>query len=146
MLGEYTSGCLPGLSVVDGRGLLSGMGRWVLLRHELPDGSWHYDWMLDPGTQPDAGLVSFRVMVRVDDWAQGFDAQRLAAHRRAYLQYEGEVSDGRGRVERVAGGTCEVEVDGAVFQVVLIEARRRWVGERVEGTGAGGRYRFRPAD
>lgn len=128
------------------RGLLSGMGRWVLLRHDLPDGSWHYDWMLESGVHPEGGLVTFRVMVRVDEWSQGFEAQRLAPHRRAYLDYEGEVSGGRGRVERVGEGKCDVEVDGAVFQVVLIEARRRWVGELVEGGPHLGRYRFRPGD
>jgi hypothetical protein len=121
------------------------MGRWVLLHHELPspspDGSWHYDWLLEDASHPEGGLITFRTRVRPDvDGIQVFDAQRLADHRRVYLTYEGEVSGGRGRVRRVAEGTCQIEVSGAVFQVVLVEPGRRWVGTRREP--AADVYRF----
>jgi len=36
--------------------------------------------------------------------------ERIADHRREYLDYEGSVSDGRGQVRRVAGGTFCFEV------------------------------------
>lgn len=99
--------------------------RWVLLRHELPSdttreghagqGSWHYDWMIEE--EGSERLVCFRVMVRVDALERGtrFEGERLADHRRAYLEYEGEISGGRGHVTRVAAGLCEGwrERDGA---------------------------------
>lgn len=84
-----------------------GNFRWVLLRHELPDGTWHYDWMIEQ--EGSERLVCFRVMVRVDELTPGarFEGERLADHRRAYLDFEGEISGGRGRVTRVAVGECE---------------------------------------
>ena len=38
---------------------------------------------------------------------------RLREHRKQYLEFEGEVSGNRGRVERVTAGTCELEVGEA---------------------------------
>jgi hypothetical protein len=35
---------------------------------------------------------------------------RLTDHRRAYLEFQGEITRKRGWVERVAGGACAVEV------------------------------------
>lgn len=86
----------------------------VLLRHDLPDGSWHYDWLLEPASAaaapggPDARvLLAFRVAKRLDvDPPREFPAERLPDHRRLYLDYEGEIAGGRGRVTRVAAGTC----------------------------------------
>ncbi len=79
----------------------------VLLRHEQADGSWHYDWLLARPGEPEGRLVSFRVSDRVDAGAVAvFDAEAMADHRREYLEYEGEVSGGRGMVVRVARGRC----------------------------------------
>ena len=86
------------------------MGRAVLLRHELPDGSVHFDWMIQP--RAGAGLITFRVGVRIDQpGVRSFGAQRLVRHREAYLDYQGPVSADRGTVARVAEGTLEIEVD-----------------------------------
>ena len=50
---------------------------------------------------------------------------RLKDHRRAYLVYEGELSDRRGRVERVATGTCVVEVgEASVWHITLLTGTR----------------------
>lgn len=84
----------------------------------------HFDWMIEPATlcgapEPRAGLdpnrpapgsgglISFRVDRRIDarDCA-AFHATRLPPHREAYLDYEGDVSGGRGRVLRIAAGTA----------------------------------------
>lgn len=91
-----------------GRPSVDGLALTVLLRHELPDGSGHYDWLLEcPGRE---GLITFRVSERIDlRECLGFGATRLGDHRRAYLTYEGPVPPGRGAVKRVAQGTCEVE-------------------------------------
>jgi hypothetical protein len=98
------------------------MGAAVLLLHELPDGTSHYDWLITPdgprasGGAP-AGLISFRVSERIDLLGGGgldgrgalrFGALRLPEHRAAYLDLEGEVSGGRGRVKRLARGELAV--------------------------------------
>jgi len=82
----------------------------VLLLHETPDGASHYDWLLSPidaPTDPDArALVAFRVHERIDR-ARGrgaFPGQRIGDHRVVYLDFEGEISGGRGRVRRIARG------------------------------------------
>lgn len=79
----------------------------VLLRHELPDGTSHVDWMIAPDDMDGRELlVTFRVAGRVDELTAGerLAARRIGDHRRAYLTFEGPVSDGRGTVRRLAGG------------------------------------------
>lgn len=77
---------------------------WVLLRHTLPDGSWHYDWMLE--TRPGGPLTTFRVQHRPDALeTRWFEAHRIADHRREYLTFEGPVSGERGHVRQLASGS-----------------------------------------
>ncbi len=83
----------------------------VLLRHDLPDGSRHLDWLIarrDPPGDADARtLLTFRT--NLNPWATGvvrFNATRLADHRVAYLTYEGPVSGGRGTVARIGEGVA----------------------------------------
>lgn len=106
------------------------MTPWVLLVHETPDGSWHYDWMMQAAGGSDSGLITFRTRQRPDDPScASFPAERLADHRAAYLEFEGEISGGRGRVRRVAQGRCEIVHDAGEF-VVELEGIGRWVGRR----------------
>jgi hypothetical protein len=112
------------------------MGRWVLLLHELSDGSWHYDWMIQPNSTPDAPLVTFRVRARPDDPSlTNFEAERIGDHRTAYLSFEGEIPGGRGRVKPVVRGIAAIERDDGAF-VVTLDGQRTWVGLRrgFEGT------------
>lgn len=52
--------------------------------------------------------------------------QRLKDHRRAYLEYEGEISGGRGHVTRVAGGTFRLlQKTQDLLAVELDNDRRR---------------------
>jgi hypothetical protein len=94
----------------------------VLLRHDLPDGTHHFDWMI----QARAGsLVTFRVTSRLDHLSAGlFLAQRLPNHRDEYLTREGEVSGGRGTVTRMASGyvTTWQESRGQIH----LHAERGW--------------------
>ena len=77
------------------------MLRTVVLLHTLPDGSSHYDWMLEqPGQDP---LATFRCTASPHE-AEAWTAERLPDHRRVYLEYEGSVSRNRGDVRRVASG------------------------------------------
>lgn len=126
----------------------------VLLRHELPDGSWHYDWMMarrpieDPrGAGP---LLTFRVSERPDEVSvRSLAARRLGDHREAYLAYEGELSGGRGRVSRVATGEARVTErgDGSL----MIESRfargvRCWIARMETGAGEPDRWRIEAAE
>lgn len=88
------------------------MHAYVLLRHDTPEGGWHFDWMLQPA--PHAPLITFRVMHDPTDPAvHDFPAERLPDHRAAYLDYEGPVSNNRGRVTRIAAGLAAIVRDDA---------------------------------
>src|SRR5215471_11395455 len=120
----------------------SAMGKAVLLRHDLPDGSVHYDWMVE--REPGGPLITFRIGERIDQAAARFAAQRLADHRLDYLEYEGPVSGDRGRVSRVARGQIEVTRDDPdAFECVgrLGDVRGRFVGRRA---GEAWEFRFAP--
>lgn len=90
--------------------------RYAILHHTgVPEP--HYDLLFE--TRPGSDLATWRVPV----WPVSGPtlATRLKDHRRAYLDYEGEISRNRGRVERVAGGTCDVVVgEDAVWTVRLV--------------------------
>lgn len=100
------------------------MPRAVLLLHRLPDGSEHFDWMIEPPGEARGalGLVTFRV----DKWGGSrFTAERLSDHRREYLDYEGPVSGNRGEVRRVARG----EVAWQVLDAHRASLTIAWLGE-----------------
>lgn len=102
------------------------MPRWALLKHDTPDGDWHYDWLIErsPG---DERLLTFRVKVRPDDPAvRSFDAHKLPDHRSAYLDFQGEVSGGRGVVARVGEGSATVieRTDLSVEVHLLVQGER----------------------
>lgn len=91
------------------------MPRSVVLRHTLPDGSHHFDWLLEPGgaaaeLDPDERvLIAWRLSKPpVRAGPEPFEAIRLPPHRRLYLDFEGPIPGNRGRVERVADGVAEV--------------------------------------
>ena len=117
------------------------MQRTVVLRHTLPDGSSHYDWMLEPPGAAQDGenartLVTFRLM-ELPTPDRPIDAELLPPHRWKYLHYEGEVSGGRGAVERVMEGECRIEVEepGRIEAVIAFEGEveHRWEGAVIAG-------------
>jgi hypothetical protein len=85
--------------------------RYVVLHHtgvEKP----HFDLMFE-STDGEA-LTTLRCsMWPITDTTH---LQRLPDHRRAYLEYEGPVSGGRGEVRRIASGTCAVERQWLIFE------------------------------
>jgi hypothetical protein len=94
--------------------------RYVILWHDGVDEP-HFDLMFE--TLPGSALATWRS----PRWpVEGPTVvTRLKDHRRAYLEYEGELSERRGRVERVATGTCVVEVgEGSVWRVTLLTGTR----------------------
>lgn len=116
--------------------------RCVLLRHEVPDGSWHFDLMIqraDATTVTPAKLLTFRVWDRIDLVMPGersgrsqVRAERLADHRPEYLDFEGALTRGRGVVQRLARGMAHVlAISDTRIDVVLDwgAGSVRWVGE-----------------
>jgi hypothetical protein len=127
----------------------SAMPRFVLLYHDCPTHgalASHWDFMLESGDM----LRTWRLMQLPRLWKAAHDqtvaqfrscpalaesdaiaAAQLGDHRLAYLDYEGDVSGGRGRVIRVATGTyayaseailqikCKLEGDSVDGHVVL---------------------------
>jgi hypothetical protein len=82
------------------------MPRFVILRHETPTGAerpTHFDLMLEWGQ-------SLRTWACPVLPAPGvtLTVEELPPHRQAYLDYEGEVSAGRGRVTRLAAGEYDL--------------------------------------
>jgi hypothetical protein len=102
--------------------------RTALLWHcDIPPqaglGSPHYDWLLE--RERGGKLISFRLWERPDSvTCTGFEAERLADHRPEYLDYQGPVSGGRGRVERLAQGVCTgiAESPGSLEAVCVFDA------------------------
>lgn len=89
--------------------------RYVILRHDgIADP--HFDLMFE--TSADSLLTT----CRVSTWPMEANAAitRLTDHRRAYLEYEGPVSGGRGQVKRVAAGTCDVTTNADGSTVLRI--------------------------
>ncbi|HYE60463.1 MAG TPA: hypothetical protein VD997_00580 [Phycisphaerales bacterium] len=100
----------------------------------------HYDWMFERPQEAGGKLVSFRILQALDlSEPQEFAAVRTPDHRREYLEYEGPVSGGRGRVLRVASGECLSVVERAGEMEVVVRfdgagaVEHRFVG-RDEGT------------
>jgi len=82
--------------------------RTIQLRHDLPDGSHHIDWLLAQDADASRPLLSWRLDRRVDELIVGESAKarRLPDHRSIYLDYEGPISGGRGKVRRLIEGSA----------------------------------------
>jgi hypothetical protein len=78
------------------------MPRFVVLRHEMPAGDPrpdHYDLMLEQGS-----VLWTWTCSRLPDEAEPVEAERLPDHRLLYLEFEGDLSGGRGCVRRIDAG------------------------------------------
>ena len=88
------------------------MPRFVILRHAAPpefSRPDHYDLMFEQGQV----LWTWACAKLPDESGSAVEAERLPDHRPLYLDFEGEVSGGRGVVRRVDDGeydllSCEV--------------------------------------
>ena len=89
--------------------------RYVILRHDDVVEP-HFDLMFE--TLPGSMLATWRSAL----WpiVYPLEITRLRDHRRLFLEYEGEISGGRGSVTRVTDGDCEVEIgEGGVWTIRL---------------------------
>jgi len=78
----------------------------VLLRHDVPDGSQHIDWMIARDPAGTGNLITFRLDQRVDALRSGqtLEIERIADHRSRYLTYQGPISGSRGVVTQLRRG------------------------------------------
>lgn len=125
------------------------MRRAALLLHRTPDGSSHFDWLIEraAGADPDErALIAFRTDVRADEAAdRTFNGVRITDHRRLYLDFEGALSDSRGHVQRIASGVVESFDEAPTHLSVLIRWSHHSVKYQGEATGAGDVWRFNAA-
>jgi hypothetical protein len=79
--------------------------RYAVLHHTDIDQP-HFDLLVE--TYPGSDLATWRSPV----WPiqTPTQLQRLKDHRRIYLQYQGDLTDRRGHVQRIAEGACRVEI------------------------------------
>lgn len=108
------------------------MSRFVLLEHDTrpstaaaerdaPAGV-HWDLMLE--LAPGGALATWRLAANPCETSGLVAAERIGEHRRAYLDYEGELSGGRGRVRRVDCGALDVRRVEASAVLVRISGAR----------------------
>lgn len=114
------------------------MPRFVVLRHEMPAGAArpsHWDFMLECG-----GVLRTWALPQLPNAFEPQIVESLPDHRLAYLEYEGEVSGGRGSVSRWDAGSYEpANADGSSDASLIIRvAGSQLCGEvklaRVEDT------------
>ena len=79
------------------------MPRFVVLEHETAGGR-HWDFMLETGD-----VLATWALDGPPDAASQIAARALPDHRKAYLDYEGPVSDNRGSVTQWDAGTYQLE-------------------------------------
>lgn len=96
------------------------MPRFVILEHDFPD--LHWDFLLEAG----AVLRSWRLAAPPRPGAM-VAAEPAFDHRLLYLDYEGPVSGGRGRVFRWDAGTFSWQEDQPNGVTVLL------LGSRIRG-------------
>ena len=95
------------------------MPRFVILAHDHP--SPHWDFMLEA----EEVLRTWR-LGRLPHPGTTLSAEPLPDHRKAYLDYEGPVSGGRGTVARAdAGNYCILESDPTAMVLRLDNGRNR---------------------
>jgi hypothetical protein len=93
------------------------MPRFVVLEHDHPH--LHWDFMLEAG-----GVLRTWRLAEPPAPGHGCAATRLADHRLAYLDYEGQVSGGRGIVRRRERGSFDWLCDESHRTAVRLEGQR----------------------
>lgn len=98
------------------------MPRFVVLRHETPPGfprGLHWDLMLEQ----EGALRTWALAAEPTPDCE-IEADELAVHRVAYLQYEGTVSGDRGSVERWDEGQFTVLQESSDLLLLQLNGRR----------------------
>jgi len=98
------------------------MPRFVVLLHQTPASyprSTHFDLMLEDG-----GRLRTWAVDRLPVVSEPIAAEQLPDHRLEYLTLEGELTLGRGSVQRVAAGEYEVVEERPGVVVVRLAGER----------------------
>ena len=109
------------------------MPRFVILRHDHP--TLHWDFMLQAGDV----LKTWRLEAPPED-GRAVPAEASFDHRLVYVDYEGEVSGGRGRVSAWDRGEFEEGPGSVEGRRVLLLSGRRVQGAVVLNHEGGGRW------
>jgi len=85
---------------------------FALLEHQPDEPSassaLHWDLLVEvPGQEK---LATWRLLKNPIEAADPVPAERIADHRRIYLEYEGPLSGGRGRVRRLDRGPAQIQL------------------------------------
>ncbi len=118
------------------------MPRFVILEHDRP--LLHWDLMLEDGTS----LRTWR-LTAPPGAGEAIAATAVFDHRLFYLDYEGPISGGRGRVVRWERGTYTVQVRGEQQITVHLQGERLHgvlCLEHAEGDAWHGAFRADSAD
>jgi hypothetical protein len=101
--------------------------RFSILRHDLDDGSFHFDWMFE--SHSGSALRTWSVPEGVDPCREfrGL-CRRLADHRPIYLAYQGPLSGQRGTVKRIDQGEFCLRANSEENWQALLD------GERMRGS------------
>lgn len=94
------------------------MPRFVILRHDPGENSSHprhWDLMLEQG-----GVLRTWALSSEPRAGASIPARQLPDHRLAYLEYQGEISGGRGTVVRCDAGIYEVMAESAAGLVIQL--------------------------
>jgi DNA polymerase Ligase (LigD) len=108
------------INPLDGRA--SPMPRFVILLHQFPSGhprATHWDLMLESGAALRTWALPSEPAVGLD-----CDAEQLADHRLAYLEYEGPISDNRGQVSRWDEGAYRLAHESPDALTLVLDGRR----------------------
>jgi hypothetical protein len=117
------------------------MPRFVILEHDHP--FLHWDLLLEAGES----LCAWRLLSDPNRAASGdgaIDVQPLPDHRRMYLDYEGPVSGGRGKVARWDAGSFD-SLDDRPDRIELDLRGTRVAGRFTLSALDGGAWRFQRA-
>ncbi len=114
--------------------------RFVILHHRVAGGE-HWDLMLEQGEV----LLTWQLEREpVDRAALPIRARRIGDHRRAYLDYQGPVSGGRGEVARTDEG--EVRFEEATDRRCVVRLTGRRLVGRFSLTAEGEAWLFEAID
>lgn len=107
--------------------------RFAVLHHTgWPGRPDHYDLLLQyaDGDDDNSAVLKTFATLRDEFPATHVQLKKIADHRRAYLELQGELSGGRGHVTRVDGGDLRfISIPGDTWQDVRFELH----GEKLRG-------------
>lgn len=111
----------------------------VLLKHDLPDGSWHLDWLIGVDGDGTLPLRSVRLVKHPGglELGEAMPCQIATDHEPKWLHQEGTVSNDRGETKRIdAGEACWIRHGDQSFEVAIrFQHNEPWRHLSIDGAG-----------